>query len=423
VRARVRGRRKRVIAMKYVIILPDGAADRPLEVLGGRTPFEAADKPHTDRLSMEGRQGTVVTTPPGFDCGSDVCTMSLLGYDPARYHRGRAPLEAAAMGIEMDPEAWVFRLNMVTILDGVMQDHSAGHISSRESHALLADLVAAYAPPGMEVVPGVSYRNILVDRGAGEAGRDWSSLASTPPHDIPGEAVRRYLPSGPKEAGLLREWIEASERVFADHEINQTRRELGELPATHVWPWGEGRRPEMAPFAARFGITGAMITAVDLLAGLGQLIGWDRLEVPGQTSYHDTDYAAAGAHAVAALEAYDLVCVHVEAPDEAAHAADAATKVAAIEAIDEHVVGPVLAALETDYPEGWRVLYMPDHYTCVASRRHEPVPPPFAICGTRVRSVLARPFSEANADHADLHIAYGHELMEYFLFSGLDASR
>ncbi len=401
--------------MKYVIIIPDGAADHPLEALDGKTPFEAAAKPNVDRISIEGRQGTVATTPEGFACGSDVCSMSLLGYDPARYHRGRAPLEAAALGIDLLDSDWVFRVNLISVVDGCIEDHSAGHIGSEEGRRLLEALVHELDMPGVKLYPGVSYRNIMVDA---SAQRDWSKLKTTPPHDVPGDAMRKHMPAGSKHAELLQRMIAQSEVLFAEHEINRTRRELGEMPATHVWPWGQGQRPQMESFEHRFGLRGAMITAVDLLAGIAAFIGWDRLDVPGQTSYHDTDYAAAGRAAIEALPSYDVVCVHVESPDEAAHAADAATKVAAIEAIDEHVVGPVLEALKSEWPEH-RVLYLPDHYTAVDTRKHDPTPVPFAACGHRLYGVLNRPFNERNADESDLHVGFGHELMEYFLRSGL----
>jgi 2,3-bisphosphoglycerate-independent phosphoglycerate mutase len=413
--------------MKYVIIIPDGAADHPLAELDGKTPFEAARKPHTDRLSIEGRQGTASTTPAGFPCGSDVCSMSLLGYDPAVYHKGRAPLEAAALGIELAPTDWIFRVNLVTVIDGKMQDHSAGHITSEEGRTLLEDLAKNLDLPGMTLYPGVSYRNIMVDSSATIApghGRDWTGLKTTPPHDVPGESMRKHLPTGKPNAELLQRMIAESEVFFANHEINATRRELGELPATHVWPWGQGQKPVIESFQSRFGLKGAMITAVDLLAGIAGFIGWDRLSVPGQTSYHDTDYAAAGRHAIAALDTYDVVCVHVESPDEASHAADAHTKVAAIEAIDQHIVGPIHAALEKRKANpggdgGYRILYLPDHYTAVSSRKHDPTPVPFALCGERVKGVLQKPFSEKNAQASDLHIQFGHELMEYFLFGGM----
>lgn len=404
--------------MKYAIIIPDGAADYPLEALDGKTPFEAAHKPHTDSISIEGRQGTVATTPDGYNAGSDICSMSLLGYDPNVYHPGRAPLEAAAMGIPMKPGEWVFRCNLVTILDGIMTDHSAGHITNAEGRRLIADFAAYVAendPEGtLQFYPGVSYRNIMVDR----SGREYGELNSTPPHDVPGEPMRKHLPKGGKHAAMIQQLILDSESLFKDHEINITRREMGESPATHVWLWGQGTPRNIESFQKRFGLRGAMITAVDLLAGIAALIGWDRLAVPGMTGYHDTDYAAKGRWACDALDKYDIVCVHVEAPDEASHQADAQTKVASIEAIDKHVVGPVLNKLRS-FEEGWRVLYLPDHYTRVETRKHDATPPPFCMAGTLCRNVLKRPFSEANAAEADLHIDYGHELMEYFLRSGL----
>ncbi|MCG8510358.1 MAG: cofactor-independent phosphoglycerate mutase [Rhodospirillales bacterium] len=407
--------------MKYVIVIPDGAADLPVDDLDGRTPFEAARTPYLDALSAVGRLGTVATTPGGLPCGSDICCMSLLGYDPRRFHTGRAPLEAAALGIALTPRDWIFRLNLVTVLDGAMQDHSAGHISTAEGEQLLAALVANMPLDDVELHPGVSYRNIMVDvsgRDESQQGRDWSELATKPPHDIPGEAISRYLPHGGKNAKALVELIEQSGSVFAEHEVNLTRREMDELPATHVWPWGQGRMPKMPSFERRFGLRGAMITAVDLLAGISHFIGWDRLDVPGQTSYHDNDYEATGKHAVAALDDYDIICAHVEAPDEASHAADVATKVAAIEAIDQHVIGPVHAALQQG-GEDWRMLVLPDHYTRVDNRKHDPTPVPFVMAGHLVHNVVERLFSEASANEADLHIEHGHELMEYFLFSGL----
>lgn len=437
--------------MKYAIIIPDGAADFGVPELEGRTPIEAARTPHLDALARIGRLGTVRTTPAGMPCGSDVCTMSLLGYDPDRYHTGRAPLEAAALGIDLDPRDWIFRVNLVTVIDGIMQDHSAGHISSDEGRRLISDFAAELDAPGVILHPGVSYRNIMIDVsarvaipappdgapgpgatasaavGAAEGtsatrsaatARDWGELVTTAPHDIPGEPIRKHLPVGGEHVEVLRRLIAQSERFLADHEVNITRREMGEPPATHLWPWGQGRRPTMPAFAERFGLRGAMITAVDLLAGLAAFIGWDRLDVPGQTSYHDNDYHATGRHAAAALADHDIVCAHVEAPDEAAHAADLPTKIASIEAIDQHVIGPVREALE-DRGDDWRLLILPDHYTRLDNRKHDPTPVPFLMAGKQVRSVRQRPFSEANAEDSDLHIEHGHELMEYFLFGGL----
>ncbi len=400
--------------MKYVIIIPDGAADLPVDDLGGKTPLQAADTPNTDHLAMIGRLGTAATTPKGMPCGSDVCTMSLLGYDPVKYHSGRAPLEAAALGIELNDTDWIFRVNFVTVIDGKMQDHSAGHITDEEARRLLTEFASRVDLPGATLYPGVSYRNIMVD----SSDRDWGELVTVPPHDVPGEPILRHLPVGGEYAPLLHTLMDRSAQMFETHEINLTRQEMGELPATHLWPWGQGKKPSMPSFESRFKLKGAMITAVDLLAGISHFIGWDRLDVPGQTSYHDNDYIATGKHAIAAIENYDVLCVHVEAPDEASHAADVQTKVAAIEAIDKHVVGPIHEALQKR-GEDWRILILPDHYTRVDNRKHHPTPVPFLMAGKNVRSVREVTFSEENADSSDLHIDYGHELMEYFLQSGL----
>lgn len=417
--------------MKYVIVIPDGAADLPLDSLGGLTPFQAAATPNLDRVAQRGRLGTAATTPQGFEAGSDVCSMSLLGYDPARYHTGRAPLEAAALGLKPGPSDWIFRLNLVTTEgdapDARMLDHSAGAITDREARALVGDLSDHWRQAAPDLVhaftltPGVSYRNILID----SAGRDYRAMMATPPHAIPGEAWRKHLPGGCEGADALRELMLISARFLPEHPVNRARVEQGLRPATMAWIWGQGTTPRMPSFESRFGVKGAMITAVDLLAGIAAYIGWDRLNVPGITSYHDTDYAAQGRATCDALDAYDLVCCHVEAPDEASHQGDAPTKVASLEAIDRHIIGPVVEKLsafgdpETDpAATGWRMLIMPDHYTLVSTRKHDATPVPFAMAGSWVRSLVKRPFSEENAAEADLHIEHGHELMEYFLHAG-----
>lgn len=407
--------------MKYVIVIPDGAADVPLSDLDGQTPFEAAETPRLDALCEQGRLGTAVTTPKSKPCGSDVCSMSLLGYDPQTYHTGRAPLEAAALGIELNPSDWIFRVNLVTILEGEMRDHSAGHITDTEARQLLEDLAPALHLPGMTLYPGVSYRNIMVDGSADidvMPARDWDELKTTPPHDILGDPVKKFMPVGSDHAELLRQMIEDSGEILREHEVNLTRQELGDAPATHLWPWGQGRRPLMPNFESRFGFKGAMITAVDLLAGIAHFIGWDRLDVPGQTSYHDNDYVAAGSHAIAALDRYDVVCVHVEAPDESSHAGDPLTKVASLQSIDEHIIGPVHEHLQ-QRDEHWRMLVMPDHYTRCDTRKHDPTPVPFLVAGHKFQGVVARSLTEKNANDADLHIKHGHELMEYLLRAGL----
>ena len=397
--------------MKYAIIIPDGAADDPLAELGNRTPLEAAHTPNMDRVAIEGRQGLVRTVPDGFESGSDVAIMSLLGYDPAVYHTGRAPLEAAAQSIPLAPSDWVFRCNLVTVVDDVMKDHSAGGISNAEAQRLIADLSRALELPGFEFHYGVSYRNLLVYRGHEEF-----NVTTKPPHEIPEQRIDKYLPRG-RGSDLLLRIMNRSQELFANHEINQTRRETGLNPASQVWLWGQGHAPNMPRFADRFGIRSAcMITGVDLLRGLAALLGWDVREVEGMTSFHDTNYAGQGKATCDALDGYDLVVSHVEAPDEASHQADFKSKVASIEHIDRYIVGPVLEKLRTF--DEWRILVMPDHPTNVATRKHGHAPPPFAMAGTRVRSVRPLPYSERNAAASDLKIERGHELMEYFLRGG-----
>ncbi len=403
--------------MKYLLIIPDGAADFPLDALNGKTAFESAETPNLDAIATAGRQGTVATTPEGYSAGSDICCMSLLGYDPHRFHPGRAPLEAAAMGLTLREDEWIFRCNLVTVIDGVMSDHSAGHISSAEGAQLLRDFAehagASGLANGLTFHTGVSYRNLMTDASSA----DYAKLRTTPPHDIPGDPIKKHLPRGGPGAKKLNALIEASEKFFAEHEVNVTRREMNEAPATHIWTWGQGQKPDIQTFESRFGVRGAMITAVDLLAGIAALIGWDRLVVDGITGYHDTNYAGKGRVAAEALDRYDLVCVHVEAPDEASHQADAATKVASLESIDKRVVGPLMDKLKTF--DAWRVLVLPDHYTCVATRKHDRTPVPFCMAGTSVPAVGGLPFTEKNAEASGQHIRVGHELMEYFLRSGL----
>lgn len=400
--------------MKYAIIIPDGAADEPLAELGGKTPLQAAHKPNCDWIALNGRQGTARTVPDGFESGSDVATMSLLGYDPAKYHTGRAPLEAAAKNIPLDVTDYVFRCNLVTVISGVLKDHSAGGISDREAATLLNTLAAELAPllgPEWEFHTGVSYRNLLVYRG-----KSPFNLTTKPPHEIPDTAIADYLPKG-TGSDILREIMTRSAKLFAHHEINLARLQTGNNPATQAWLWGQGKAPFMDKFEKRFGIkSGCMITGVDLLRGLANLLGWHNHDVPGMTSFHDTDYVAQGIETARMLDQYDIVVSHVESPDEASHQADWKTKVAAIEAIDKHVVAPVLAKLKT-FPE-WRILVLPDHPTNIATRKHGYAPTPFAMAGTRVGGLVRNVWDEKHAAESDLQIAHGHELMEFFLKGG-----
>lgn len=396
--------------MRYALIIPDGAADTPLDELGGRTPLETARTPNMDRIASIGVQGLVRTVPDGFESGSDVATMSLLGYSPTQYHTGRAPLEAAAQAIPLSASDWVFRCNLVTVIDEVMKDHSAGGISDAEAKVLIDDLALATQAPGWEFHTGVSYRNLLVHRGKD----DFSGVVTKPPHEIPEEPVAAYVPSGPG-SDMLRSIMAQSRRMFDVHEVNAARAAKKLNPATQVWLWGQGRAPKLPTFRERFGVaSGCMITGVDLLRGIARLIGWSVQEVEGMTSFHDTDYARQGRVTADVLDRFDFVVSHVESPDEASHQADVKTKIAAIEAIDEHVVGPVLRKLEAGRGD-WRILVMPDHPTNVRTRKHGRDPSPFCIAGTGVKPRGGGGYGETNAGAGGIRIEEGHDLMEYFL--------
>ena len=301
--------------MKYVIIIPDGCADEPQAELDGKTPLEAANTPSMDEIARRGVVGRANHTPANLPAGSSVANMSLLGYDPIENFTGRAPLEAAAQGIELGDDDWCVRCNLVTVQDQKMKSFTAGHISSEEAKQLLATAQENVTDVRLEFIPGVSYRNLMMFRAATDSPAPFSNeTRATPPHDLSDNTVAEDFPRGPG-SNMLCELMNQSSGWFADHQVNKIRVESGKLPATNIWLWGLGQRPNLAPFKELHGLDGAMITAVDLLRGLAVLIGWDRIDVPGATGYTDTDYAAKGRYAIEALEKYDLVCVHVEAPD------------------------------------------------------------------------------------------------------------
>jgi 2,3-bisphosphoglycerate-independent phosphoglycerate mutase len=394
------------LTTKYAIIIPDGAADEPLDIFDGKTPIEAADTPHIDQISITGRQGLVNTIPPGFTPGSDVAQMTLLGYDPEKYYSGRAPIEAAAMGIHLGSADWIFRCNLVTIANGMMADHSAGHIKNKEAHTLIKDLAAALADLPVQLHPGVSYRNLCVIKGIE------FKVDTTPPHDIIGKKVSKNMPRG-KNADFLADIMARSQSLFSEHDINRVRRDLGENPVSSVWLWGQGQKAALDSFKKKFGLKGACITAVDLVRGLAKLVHFDLIEVPGATGYVDTNYQGKGLAAIDALQDHDLVFVHIEAPDEAGHAGSAELKKKAIEQIDRHIVGPVHDALKKY--DSYRILVMPDHPTPVNSQSHAADSVPFAMAGTGVKGIIKENFSEKNSLRSGFTIPKGHELMEYFI--------
>jgi 2,3-bisphosphoglycerate-independent phosphoglycerate mutase len=398
--------------MKYALIIPDGCADELQEALGGKTPLEAANIPAMDAVAAAGVVGRSNNTPQELPAGSDTANLSLLGYNPLEHFTGRAPLEAAAQGIELGAADWAVRCNLVTIQDQVMQSFTAGHISSPEAAELMKTAQEKLGNDRWQFYPGVSYRNLLVYRGAGRPAPFSPDTRTTPPHDLTDKSVLDDYPRGPG-SDVLTHLMSESEEIFADHPVNVARRTAGKPPATNVWLWGLGSTPRLTPFAQLYGVQGAMITAVDLLRGLAALMGWKRIEVPGATGYTDTDYAAKGRYAVEALKNSDLVCVHVEATDEASHEGNAAAKVKALEEIDRHIVGPVHAALKS-YGE-YRILVSPDHPTPLRTKTHSHGYVPFALAGTGVKPDAATVYDDPTAEKSPLVFHEGWKLMRYFL--------
>ncbi|MBX3426271.1 MAG: cofactor-independent phosphoglycerate mutase [Pirellulales bacterium] len=398
--------------MKYVIIIPDGAADEPQESLLGLTPLEAASTPAMDAIVAQGVIARACHTPRALPAGSEVGNMSLLGYDPLTNFTGRAPIEAAAQGIELGPDDWAIRCNLVTVEDQVMRDFTADHISTEEGTELLAAANEALVGDGLEFVPGVSYRNLLIWRGAKHKAPFTMDMRATPPHDLTDKSIKNDFPRGPG-ADVLHDLMIKSVEVFRDHPVNTRRLAAGKLPATNVWLWGIGKAPRLAPFAEAYGPQGCMITAVDLLRGLAALVGWPRIEVPGATGYLDTDYAAKGRYAIDAIQTHDLVCVHVEAPDEASHEGNAAEKVKAIEEIDRHVVAPLAEALAKQ--GDWRMMISPDHPTFLATKTHTHGYVPVAMAGTGIAPDEFTSYGDANAAKSKLAFDEGWRTMGRFV--------
>ena len=323
---------------KFVIVIPDGAADEPIPELGDRTALQAARIPEMDRVAASGIVGRSRNVPDRFLPASDVATLSLLGYDPDKYYTGRAPLEAAAMGIELGANDWAIRCNLMTILEGKLTDFTAGHITNAEGRALMESIQGALGRPTIEFRPGVSYRNLMIYRGGHGEEPFTEETITDPPHDHPGAPASAHLPRGPG-SGLLNELMAGAARILADHPVNRARQTGGKPTANAIWLWGQGKAPSVPKFVELHRLHGAMISAVDLVRGVGKLAGWTRIDVPGATGYLDTDYAAKGRYAIRALEAHDIVCVHVEAPDEASHEGRHAAKVQALERIDQELSG------------------------------------------------------------------------------------
>ncbi|MDT8420558.1 MAG: cofactor-independent phosphoglycerate mutase [Desulfuromonadales bacterium] len=396
--------------MKYLVLLGDGMADEPLEQLGGKTPLEQAQTPYMDRLARTGKIGLAATVPGGFHPGSDVANLSVFGYDPQHCYSGRSPLEAASMGVELGPDDVAFRLNLVWLEAHYgklyMGDFSAGHISSEDSAKLVETLQQELGDDEFSFYPGVSYRHLLVWKN----GRD--KMICVPPHDISSQSIENHLPRGDGAAELI-SLTTSAQLVLNNHPVNHARVERGDLPANSIWLWGQGRKPKMETYRTLYDISGAVISAVDLIKGIGVCAGLEIIDVPGATGYLDTNYRGKAEYALDALKQHDFVYVHVEAPDEAAHGGLLEEKIKAIEDFDREVVGTIVENL--DGVGDCRLLVLPDHPTPVAKRTHTSDPVPYILYDSRNNSLNGvRGYTESEAANAGSLIP-GCELLSTLL--------
>jgi 2,3-bisphosphoglycerate-independent phosphoglycerate mutase len=397
---------------KYLILIGDGMADWPIEAIGNRTPLEAADKPNMDFMAANGAIGMVQVVPKEMYPGSDVSNLSILGYDPAAVYTGRSPLEAASIGIELGPDDVAVRCNIVALknegADSEMEDFSAGHITTAEAAELLASLQDRMGDHNVRFHTGVSYRHLMVWPG----GMD--GVKTTPPHDIHGKKITEYLPKGLGAETLLT-IMEISREVFSSHPVNRKRAGEGKLPGNSVWLWGQGKAPNMPTFQEKFGLSGSVVAAVDLIKGIGIYAGLEVINVPGATGYIDTNYKGKADYALRELDRKDFVVIHVEAPDEAGHNGNIEEKIKAIERIDREMLAPILARVREK--GDLRVLLLPDHPTPIAIRTHAQEPVPFAFYPTPpgLSGSPGSLYTEACGRDSGLFVPEGTRLIHYLL--------
>jgi 2,3-bisphosphoglycerate-independent phosphoglycerate mutase len=417
--------------MKYIVIVGDGMADYPIDDLGRKTPLMVARTPHMDWMAKHGETGLVRTIPRGFTPGSEIANLSIFGYDPGLYYKGRGPLEAASLGVRLGPDDLAFRCNFVTLrTDGtktLMEDFSAGHITDAEASRIINDLNSEVGTDEIRFYSGVSYRHLMVWKNGGGRFSNLDKAKLTPPHDITGREIDPFLPraggngkpSSSEAAGEdhIRDLMIRSRPILKSHPVNLAREERGLRPANSIWLWGQGRSPQMTPLRERFGVEGFVISAVHLLKGIGICAGLQPLDVPGATGYFDTNYEGKARYALAGLRERDFGYVHVEAPDEAGHMGDLRLKIETIEHFDEKIVGPILKGMGQF--ERYKLLVLPDHPTPVSLKTHTDDPVPYLIYsnegGSEGKQVEG--FDEVSAGRSGLFIEKGHELIERFLNS------
>ncbi len=393
--------------MKYVLVIFDGMADEPIDELDGQTPMQAATKPYMDNLAARGRVGVAHTTPSGMQPGSDITNMNILGYDPAKYYTGRAAIEAASLQIPIEPSDVAFRCNLVSTDGTVMIDSSADHIPTGDARVLVELVNSKLSTRHIRFYPGVSYRHITVWGGGSD------NVKTTPPYKIIGEPLIDHLPIGDGEE-KLRQLILDSYEILDQHPINRRRVDEGHQPANMIWFWGEGRQPNMPTFFSRFGLQSSVVAAVDLIRGLGRLLGMKIVDVPGATGYIDTNYLGKGQYALDALDNSDFVWVHVEAADEAGHEGRLDAKIEAIERMDVEVLGTILNGLENS-KEDFKLLLLPDHPTPILNGGHTSDPVPFIIYDSTNEQANTLPFDERALEESRLRVEEGYRLIQLLL--------
>lgn len=401
--------------MKYLILVTDGAADEKIEVLGGRTPLEAANLPNINGLARKGLVGMVSTVPEGIAPGSDVANLSVMGYDPRVYLTGRSPLEAASIGIDMLDTDVAFRCNIVTLEgDGpyeekIVLDHSAGDITTEEADELIKAVEERFGDDLITFYTGVSYRHCMIVKD----GRTDCEL--TPPHDILTRKVRDYMPKGDGSA-FIADMMRESYELLSKHPVNVKRVERGLNPANSIWIWGQGKKPALSSFYDKYKIKGATISAVDLIKGIGICAGLKSVDVPGATGTIHTNFDGKGKAAIEQFEkGMDFVYLHLEAPDECSHQGDMEGKVRSLELIDEKIMGQVADYLK-NCGDDYKILVLPDHQTPLSIRTHAGGPVPFVLYSSvkKEREDESKVFGETSGDASGLFFANGYELTDFF---------
>lgn len=389
--------------MKYIILVGDGMCDYPIAELENKTPLEYAKTPNMDFLAKNGKTGLSRTIPEGMSAASDVANLAIFGYDPKVYYSGRGPLEAANLGVKLKDGEVAFRCNLITADEEKLIDYSAGHISSQEAKALIEFLDEKLGSQEARFYPGVSYRHLAVIKNKGLKAR------CVPPHDITGREFKKYLPRGEDDKFLI-SLMQEARKLLLTHEINQVRLDLKENPANAIWLWGQGKRPNLPGFKDKYGLSGSVISAVDLIKGIGRVAGLEVINVEGATGYYDTNYKGKAEAAIASLKKKDLVYVHVEAPDEASHNGDLQQKILAIERFDQFVVGGILEAFRGR--QDFRVLLMPDHATPLSLRTHSADMVCFALYGKGISASGAEGFNELEAKKSGIALENACVLMD-----------